>query len=245
MEEALGEAARHVFAIETGLSSDPSMNWRVSALDKLALVSFSDAHSPSRLGREACAFDLPEPSYPALIEALRGRDPNRFLFTVEFFPEEGKYHYDGHRACATALSPAEAEAHGRRCPVCHRPVTVGVMHRVEDLADRATGSRPAGAIPYRSVVPLQEILAQALGQGVDTKAVEEEYARLVDRFGSELAILLDLPLEDLAPVTSPRVVEAIAKVRAGDLAIRPGYDGLYGKIRIPLDDGRHELPLFP
>jgi len=245
MEEALGEAARHVFAIETGLSSDPPMNWRVSSLDRLALVSFSDAHSPGRLGREACAFDLPEPSYPALIEAIRGRDPNRFLFTVEFFPEEGKYHYDGHRACTTALSPAEAEAHGRRCPVCHRPVTVGVMHRVEDLADRAPGSRPAGAIPYRSVVPLQEILAQALGQGVDTKAVEEEYARLVDRFGSEFAILLDLPLADLEQGTPARVVQAIAKVRAGELAIRPGYDGLYGKIRIPLEDAHHELPLFP
>ncbi|MFH1609500.1 MAG: endonuclease Q family protein [Candidatus Bipolaricaulota bacterium] len=245
VEEALGEAAEHVFAIETGLSSDPPMNWRVSSLDELALVSFSDAHSPSRLGREACAFDLPEPSYPALIETIRSRDPKRFLFTVEFFPEEGKYHYDGHRACATALSPAETEAHGRRCPVCRRPVTVGVMHRVEDLADRVPGSRPAGAIPYRSLVPLAEILAQVMGQGPDTKGVQDEYQRLVAHFGSELRILLDLPLAELATAAPPKVVAALGKVRAGELAIRPGYDGLYGEIRIPFEEGPDKLPLFP
>jgi len=236
IEEALGEARRHVFAIETGLSSDPPMNWRVSSLDKLALVSFSDAHSPSRLGREACAFDLPEPSYPALIETIRSRDPNRFLFTVEFFAEEGKYHHDGHRACGIALSPAETHSRQGRCPTCGRPVTVGVLHRVEELADRPSGYKPREAIPYRSLVPFVEILAQALGQGANTKGVEAEYDRLVDRFGSELAILQDLPLADLRQGASARIVQAIAKARAGEVTIRPGHDGQYGEVRIPLDD---------
>lgn len=236
LDEGLGEAARHVFAIETGLSSDPPMNWRLSALDRLSLVSFSDAHSPSRLGREACAFDLPEPSYPALVEAIRAKDRGRFLGTIEFFPEEGKYHYDGHRACGVVLSPAEARAHGGRCPVCGRPVTVGVMHRVEELADRPPGFRPPGAIPYRSVVPLQEVLAQVIGQGPDTKGVQDAYQRLVARFESELRILLDLPLTELAAGAPPLVVQAIAKMRAGKLAIRPGYDGVYGEVRILLDE---------
>lgn len=244
LEEALGAAAVHVFTLETGLSSDPAMNWRVSGLDRLALVSFSDAHSPSRLGREACVFDLPEPSYSALVSALRERDPRRFLYTVEFYPEEGKYHYDGHRACGVALAPTETAAHRGTCPVCNRPVTVGVLHRVEELADRPPGVRPEGAIPYRSLVPLPEILAQVLGRGPETKGVQAEYSRLVERFGGELMILLDLPLEDLSAGASPRVVEAIAKVRAGDLAIRPGYDGQYGEIRIPLKEEHRESSLF-
>lgn len=244
LEQALGTATKHVFALETGLSSDPPMNWRVSALDRLALVSFSDAHSPSRLGREACVFDLPEPSYAALVAALRERDPRRFLYTIEFFPEEGKYHYDGHRACGVAFSPPETAAHHGRCPVCGRPVTVGVMHRVEEFADRPVGAQPQGTIPYRSLVPLAEILGQALGKGPQTKAVQTEYSRLVARFGNELAILLDVLPEDLAPGTSPRVAEAIAKVRAGDLAIRPGYDGQYGEIRIPLKEEHRESALF-
>ncbi len=244
LEEALGAAAVHVFALETGLSSDPPMNWRVSALDRYALVSFSDAHSPSRLGREAALFDLPELSYPALVAALREKNPQRFLGTIEFFPEKGKYHYDGHRACGVSLSPPESTAHGRVCPKCGRPVTVGVLHRVEELADRPPGVRPEGAIPYRSLVPLPEILAQVLGRGPATKGVQAEYSRLVERFGSELTILLDLSREDLAPTTSPRVVEAIAKVRAGDLAIRPGYDGQFGEIRISLKEERRESSLF-
>lgn len=243
MEEALGAGAQHVFALETGLSSDPPMNWRVSALDELALVSSSDAHSPSRIGREACVFDLPEPSYATLVAALRDRDPRRFRSTIEFFPEEGKYHHDGHRACGVAFSPRETAAHHGRCPACGRPVTIGVLHRVEELADRPTGSQPRAAIPHRSTVPLAEILAQVLGAGPETKAVQAECTRLAARFGSELAVLLDLPLEDLAPATSPRVVEAIAQVRVGNLVLRPGYDGQYGEIRIPLKEEHRESSL--
>lgn len=244
LDEAVGGAAKDVLAIETGLSSDPPMNWRVSALDRLALVSFSDAHSPTRLGREACVVDLPEVSYSALVAALRRRDRERFLFTIEFFPEEGKYHYDGHRACGVALSPAQAAAHRGLCPACGRPVTVGVMHRVEDLADRPPGYRPPDAIPYRSLVPLAEILGQALGQKAASKAVSAEYDCLVNQFGSELAILVDLPLGELAGRAPGRVVEAIARVRAGDLRIKPGYDGQYGEIVIPLAEEHHESTLF-
>ncbi|MBC7220550.1 DNA helicase UvrD [Candidatus Bipolaricaulota bacterium] len=244
LDEALGPAARHVFAIETGLSSDPPMNWRVSALDRVALVSFSDAHSPPRLGREATAFDLPEISYRSLLSAIRDRDRERFLFTIEFFPEEGKYHFDGHRACGVSLAPAETRTHHGRCPVCGRPVTVGVLHRVEELADRPLGHRPPTAIPYCSLVPLAEILAQALDQGVNTKGVEAEYDRLVHRFGSEFRILLDLPEEELRRGVPPRVAEAIAKVRAGELEIEPGYDGQYGTIHIPFPTEGQELPLF-
>lgn len=242
LDEALGKRAGDVFAIETGLSSDPPMNWRVSALDRVALVSFSDAHSPSRLGREACALELPEVSYLALVEALRLR--KGLLFTIEFFPEEGKYHFDGHRACGISLPPAATRAHRGRCPVCGRPVTVGVLHRVEELADRPPGHRPPAAAPYRSLVPLAEILAQALGQGVNTKGVEAEYDQLVSKFGSELAILLDLPEEELRRGAPPRIAEAIAKVRTGELEIQPGYDGQYGTIHIPLPDEGGERPLF-
>ncbi|MGC9529092.1 MAG: endonuclease Q family protein [Candidatus Bipolaricaulaceae bacterium] len=239
LEEGLGEGAPWVFALETGLSSDPPMNWRLSALDRLSLVSFSDAHSPARLGREACAFQLPEVSFPALVSAIADRDPGRFLGTIEFFPQEGKYHYDGHRACGVVLSPEEARRLGGRCPVCGRPVTCGVLHRVEELADRPQGFRPPQAIPYCSLVPLEEIIAQALGRGRDTKGVREEYLRLVTHFGSELRILLDLPEEELAWGTPPRILQGIRQVRAGAVTVLPGYDGAYGAVKLSFaEDGR-------
>jgi len=246
LEEAFGEDVGEIFAIETGLSSDPPMNWRLSALDRVALVSFSDAHSPAKLGREACAFDLPELGYRELVAAIRERDPGRFLFTVEFFPEEGKYHYDGHRACNVVLPPRESRARGNRCPVCGRPLTVGVLHRVEALADRPEGFRPEGAIPYRSLVPLEEIIAQALGASPGTKRVFEEYRGLVERFGGEFALLLDLPEEEIEREIPGRIGRAILKVRRGELEIRPGYDGVYGEIRIPLEEegGPDQLSLF-
>lgn len=234
LEECFGRHTERIFAIETGLSSDPAMNGRVSSLDRIALVSFSDAHSPSRLGREATLFELPEPSYDGIVAALKARDPARFLGTVEFFPEEGKYHYDGHRACGVVLSPREAIARGNLCPSCGKPLTIGVMHRVEELADRPEGEGPPARIPYRRLVPLDEIIAQALGTGPDTKGVLEEYERLVHNYGSEFRILLDLPAEDLARHTPPQILEGIRKVRAGELKIEPGYDGVFGKVTIPL-----------
>jgi uncharacterized protein (TIGR00375 family) len=235
--------APEVFAIETGLSSDPPMNWRLSALDRVSLVSFSDAHSPTRLGREACVFDLPELSYSALLSAIKEKDPRRFLFTVEFFPEEGKYHYDGHRACGVVFSPEETRRHGGKCPVCGKPLTVGVMHRVEELADRPPGARPEGAIPYRSLVPLQEIIAQVLGQEPETRGVVSQYLKVVQRFGSEFSVLLDIPAAEVEQ-EFPRLGQALEKVRHGELRIRPGYDGVYGEIKIDLGEEPRELSLF-
>ncbi len=243
LEEALGSGRSEVFAIETGLSSDPPMNWRLSALDEVTLVSFSDAHSPIRLGREACVFEVPELSYAELAETLHIRDSRKFLFTVEFFPEEGKYHYDGHRTCGVVFSPEETRKHGERCPVCGKPLTVGVMHRVEELADRPPGARPPGAIPYRSLVPLQEIIAQVLEQDPDTRGVLTQYLKVVQHFGSEFAVLLDIPAPEVER-EFPGLGRALEKVRKGDLRIRPGYDGVYGEIKIDLGEMPRELPLF-
>ncbi len=235
LEECFGEHTERIFAIETGLSSDPAMNWRLSCLDEIALVSNSDAHSPAKLGREVTLFDLPTPSYDGIVVAMKERDPSRFLGTIEFFPQEGKYHYDGHRACGIVLAPREAMAKGNRCPICGKPLTIGVMHRVEELADRPEGEGSTGRVTYRSLVPLAEVIAQAIGFQPGTKSVTQEYERLIGHFGSEFRILLDLQEDELRKATSPRLLQAIGKVRAGELDIEPGYDGVYGKVTIPLD----------
>jgi len=231
LEECFGAQTRHIAAVETGLSSDPPMNWRLGQLDRVVLISNSDAHSPAKLGREANVFEA-EPDYYELIRVLREKDTRKFLYTIEFFPEEGKYHYDGHRACHTRMTPREAAAAGNRCPVCGRPVTVGVMHRVEDLADRAEGFVPPGAVPYRNLIPLEEIIAEAMGAQVGTGAVREEYFKLCARLGSEFAVLLDVPLEELARHTTARIADGVRRVREGRVEIKPGYDGTYGEIRI-------------
>ncbi len=231
LEECFEEQTKHISCIETGLSSDPQMNWRWSALDKIALISNSDAHSPNRIGREANVFDC-EMSFKEIIKAIKTKDKNKFLFTIEFFPEEGKYHYDGHRNCGILFSPAESRKNKNICPVCGRKLTVGVMHRVESLADRPEGFTPEGVIPYKHLIPLQEIIAEALNQGVDTKGVQNEYLRLVSIFGSEFRLLLDLPLEELEKSTPPKILEGIKRVRNEDLHITPGHDGVYGKIQI-------------
>lgn len=232
LSECFGRYTERIFAIETGLSSDPAMNQRISSLDSIALISSSDAHSPRKLGREATLFDLPEPSYDGIITAMKERDPARLLGTIEFYPQEGKYHYDGHRACKTVLSPREAMANQNLCPVCGKPLTIGVLHRVEELADREEGTIPPSAIPHRSLVPLEEIIAQALGIGPNTKGVAREYERAIACFGNEFRILLDLPEEELHTGLPPRTVRGILKVRVGDLQIEPGYDGVYGKISL-------------
>ncbi len=232
LTECFGGQAKHVACVETGLSSDPPMNWRLRQLDRVMLMSNSDAHSPAKLGREANVFEMPEPDYYEIMRILREKDTSRFLYTTEFFPEEGKYHYDGHRNCNTRLTPKETKAAGSRCPVCRRPVTVGVMHRVEDLADREEGYVPEGAVPYRNLIPLEEIIAEAKGAQVGTGAVREEYFRLCARLGSEFAVLLDVPIEELAAHTTPRITEGIRRVREGQVQIKPGYDGVYGEIHI-------------
>jgi len=231
LEECYGEAASAIFAIETGLSSDPAMNWRWSALDRIALISNSDAHSASRIAREANVFET-EMSYAAVLDAIRGKDPSRFLFTVEFFPEEGKYHYDGHRGCKVLWEPAETRKHGSRCSGCGKPVTVGVMHRVESLADRPKGYTPPRAIPGKHLVPLAEIIGEALGIGAASAGVEAEWRKLIDAGGNELAVLMELSEAELARFTPPKIVEGIRRMRAGQVSIIPGYDGVYGKVSL-------------
>jgi len=240
LAECFGDQLKHIAAVETGLSSDPPMNWRLSELDRVMLVSNSDAHSPAKLGREANVFEA-ELDYNTLVNILREKDTSKFLYTVEFFPEEGKYHYDGHRNCNVRLKPIEAKAVGNRCPQCQRPVTVGVLHRVEDLADREEGYVPVGAVPYRNLIPLEEIIAAAMGAQVGTGGVREEYFKLCAQFDSEFSVLLDVPLGDLAHATLPKIVEGLRRVREGQVMIRPGYDGTYGEIQIFGDD-RTETP---
>jgi len=235
LEECFGAYTKRIFAIETGLSSDPPMNRRLSALDHLALISNSDAHSPSKLGREATLFDLPEPSYTSVIEAMKTRDPSRFLGTIEFYPQEGKYHYDGHRKCGVVLSPREAMKLNNICPVCGKPLTIGVLHRVEALADRADGSASVVRPPYTSLVPLEEIISQVLRVGVKTKTVSREYTRLVEKFGNEFSILLDLPQKEMEGRVPEPILRGIMAVRSGDVEIVPGYDGVYGQVHIPTD----------
>jgi len=236
IEECFGEYSKYIYAIETGLSSDPEMNWRLSALDKITLISCSDAHSPSKIGREANVFDT-ELSYPAIIEAIKSKNPQKFLYTIEFFPQEGKYHYDGHRLCGISLSPQESKKSGNICPNCGRPLTIGVLNRVEELADRpafdkSSAGKPEGAIPFKSLVPLEEIIADALGVMPGTKQVEVEYRNLIDKFGTEFNILIDISREELERATLPEIAEGIVRVREGKVFIEPGYDGVYGKIRI-------------
>ena len=197
LEECFGEESKYIRAIETGLSSDPEMNWRLSALDPITLISNSDAHSPSRIGREANVF-AGEPNGQEILDAIRQKDRSKFLFTIEFYPAEGKYHYDGHRACGIVFSPAETKRNNYLCPVCKKKLTVGVMHRVESLADRDAGAMPPGGIPSVHLVPLEEIIAAALEQGVNTAAVEREYQRMISQGESEFNILLDLLPSDLA-----------------------------------------------
>ncbi|HHV62799.1 MAG TPA: hypothetical protein GXX51_09200 [Firmicutes bacterium] len=231
IDECYGDLVEHIYTVETGLSSDPPMNWRLSALDRFALTSNSDAHSPRKLAREANIFDT-ELSFTAIREALRRRDPDRFIGTIEFFPEEGKYHYDGHRACGVRWKPSETRAAGGVCPVCGRKVTVGVLHRVEELADRPEGAKPPAARRFESLVPLSEIIASALGVGESTKKVQTRYYALLRELGPELSILRHVSIDDLARVAGPEVAEAVRRVRAGEISITPGFDGEYGKIEV-------------
>ncbi|MBU0502533.1 MAG: endonuclease Q family protein [Candidatus Margulisbacteria bacterium] len=231
IEECFGKYTKMIFAIETGLSSDPAMNWRLSMLDNVSLISCSDAHSPAKLGREVCVFDT-ELSYNAMFSAIRHKDPAKFLFTVEFFPEEGKYHYDGHRNCKIRWEPKETKAKNKLCSVCQRPVTVGVMHRVDDLADRDDGFKPKQAIPYKSLIPLQEIIAEAKGRGVNTKTVQSEYMKVVEWGRSEFRVLLEISEDELRNNLDPKVAEGIIKVRQGEVNIAPGYDGEFGTIKL-------------
>ena len=230
IDDCYGDLAPHIFAVETGLSSDPPMNWRVSSLDRFRLVSNSDAHSPEKLGREVCVFDT-ELDYFALREALEtGRG---YEGTLEFFPEEGKYHLDGHRNCHVRLSPGETRKHEGLCPACGKPLTVGVMHRVEDLADRPEEAvPPETAGTMQSLVPLPEILSEIHQVGAKSKRVAQHYEHLLGQLGPELQLLNTLPLDDIAPAASSLVTEAVSRLRRQEVIRHAGYDGVYGRIRL-------------
>lgn len=239
LDECFGDMAAHVHAIESGLSSDPSMNWRVPDLDGRTIVSFSDAHSAPRIGRELTVFSG-EPGYDALTAALRAGGVE---WTAEFYPEEGKYHYDGHRKCGVRQHPAVTRERGERCPACRRPLTLGVLHRMESLADRpseelvrseggalrdAAGARP----PFRRLVPLEEIVAEAVGRRTGAKAVRSVYFDLVERVGPELDILASADASAIEAVAGERVAEGVMRARLGRVTVSPGFDGEYGRVRL-------------
>ncbi len=229
IDECFEDLTPHIYAIETGLSSDPLMNRRLSRLDHITLISNSDAHSPAKIGREANIFET-EISFTAMINSLKTGEG--FAGTTEFYPEEGKYHYDGHRACDVCLPPAETIVRKGLCPVCGRRLTIGVMHRIEELADRDEGFRPKGTPPFYSLVPLSEIIAETRKVGVNSKAVQKEYFTLINDLGNEFTILMDIETDKIASAGFTLLADAIKKMRSGDISISPGYDGEYGKISL-------------
>ena len=231
IEDCFEEQAKNIFALETGLSSDPAMNWRLSALDKYSLISNSDCHSPQKIGREANVFDC-EMSYFEIRDVLKTKDKKRFLYTIEFFPEEGKYHYDGHRNCKVRLSPQQTKANKGLCPECGKAVTVGVTNRVEVLADRPEGFIPDNAIPFKNLIPLEEIIAEALEVGRTSKRVAAAYDQAIKTLGKEFDILMHKTEKELLFALPPRIAEGILKVRRAECIIKPGYDGEYGIISI-------------
>ncbi len=249
VEECYEDMTKHIHALETGLSSDPPMNWRLSALDKYVLVSNSDSHSfwPWRIGREANVFELERITYHEIVDAIRTKDKNRFKFTIEVNPAYGKYHWSGHRKCGVSLPPKEAIKLGNICPVCRRRLTKGVEQRVEELADRPEGFKPENAIGFMHLLPLSEIIASVLGyESPSVRKVWEVYNSLIARFGNEYSVLIDASFEELCKVAQPKIAEAIVRVREGRVKVVPGYDGVYGQIIFFEEERRaEEKPKVP
>ncbi|MBI2657466.1 DNA helicase UvrD [Candidatus Woesearchaeota archaeon] len=233
VEECFKEQSKHIHAIETGLSSDPAMNWRLSKLDKYTLLSSSDAHSfwPWRIGREANVFDIGW-SYDGLLSAIRKR--KGFTETIEMWPHEGKYHYTGHRSCNVCLSPKESLKLSNICPKCRSPLTVGVAQRVEMLADREEGFVPTNAVPFRNIISLSEVIAGTTGNAVSSRKVWGEYYKLVNEFGNEFNVLLEAEENNLKKITTEKIAENIIRNRNQKIPFKPGYDGVYG---VPVFDG--------
>ncbi len=263
IKESFEDLSSFIFGIETGLSSDPEMNWQIAELKNRTILSFSDAHSPAKMGREATIFDLTEPSFKALKQAIMQKSlkkfatANRIVYTVEFYPEEGKYHFSGHRNCSISFGPDEIKEKGTVCPVCHKKLTEGVLYRVMQLALNRSGSgladpslehvtetktnqyglkwytdRAKHHRPYVKLVPLLEIIAEAMESTVASQKVKTAFYTLTQSVGSELDILLKTPIDEIAKVADPRIAQGISKVRNGDIVIQPGYDGEYGKVKI-------------
>ena len=229
VDECFGDLSSHIHAVETGLSSDPPMNWRVSMLDRFQLISNSDAHSPAKLGREATLLDI-DWSY----EGLRGaiQNGNGLSGTIEFFPEEGKYHMDGHRKCNLCLTPMETETYQGKCPVCGRKITIGVSHRIEQLADRAEGFVKEGANGFESLVPLPEVISACVGVSSRSKKVQKEYEQMLRMIGPEFEILRTVPLEEIRQKSGFLIAEGIERLRNGEVERIPGFDGEYGTIKL-------------
>jgi len=231
VEECFEDLSPYIFAVETGLSSDPAMNWRVSSLDGLTLISNSDAHSPLKLGREANIFNT-ELSYSSIKKTIKNGDPESFLGTYEFYPEEGKYHIDGHRKCHVSFWPEQTRKHGGKCPVCGKPLTLGVLYRVEELSDRPGGEKPEKSSPFFNIIPLTEILSDVLEVGSGSKKVMRNYMALLEKLGPEFEILNNKNKEKINSVGGPLLGEAISKMRHNKISLLPGYDGEFGKIKI-------------
>ncbi len=249
VEDCYQDMTKHIHALETGLSSDPAMNWRLSGLDKYALVSNSDCHSfwPWRIGREANVFDLPDFSYDNVISAISDNDPERFKFTIETDPAYGKYHWTGHRNCKISLAPAEAIKFGNVCPVCRRKLTKGVEQRVEELADRPADYKRADAPGFKRLLPLSEIIAAVIGtDSPATQAVWKVYNSLIEKFGDEYSVLIDAPLDAMLQVVDAPFGQAVVKVRDGTAKVTPGYDGVYGQLvlggDVPVVKPKPKLP---
>jgi len=237
IEECFGDLTSKIYAIETGLSSDPEMNWRLSALDNITLISNSDAHSMQNLGREANVFEIDgDITYDEICDIIKTKDKKRFPKTLEFYPEEGKYHFDGHANCKLVVNPFEEKYVDGRCPICRRPMTIGVASQVAKLADRKTSKQLKNFPDSQHLVPLREIIANSFGVGVQSKKVNAEYDRLINEFGSEFHILLDLDEKYLTDNFPERIAQGIINVKNNDLTIDPGYDGIYGKVHIFRDE---------
>ena len=232
VEACFEDLAPHIHALETGLSSDPEMNWSCSKLDRYALVSNSDAHSGPKMGREANVFDLAETSYEAIVEAITSRDTRKFLYTIEFFPEEGMYHYDGHRLCNVSFAPAETKSRGELCPACKKPLTIGVLHRVDNLRDRELGARSKNAVPFKKIVPLPEIIADFFMTAPSSKKVMELYFDIIHAGHTEFRVLLDMTRDELNNIMPEPLSDGILRVRSGDVRVVPGYDGKYGIVSV-------------
>ena len=233
IQECFGNYSKYIYSLETGLSANPPMLWRMADGRRRTLISNSDAHSPKKLGREATVFEGDKLSYDNIAGAIKGdKGKLKLLSTIEFYPQEGKYYYDGHRNCDISLSPSESDRYNNVCPVCQKLLTIGVLNRAEQLSDKPEGFKPPKPVPFKSLIPLQELIADVLGVGPNTKKVKKEYDNLIEKIGPEFKILLEVPSFDLKAASSQEIAKAIVDAREGRINIEPGFDGVFGKISI-------------
>ena len=230
IEECFEDYTKYIYAIESGLSADPAMIWRIPDGRRVAILSNSDAHSVEKIGREANVFDT-NLDYYSILKAIKEKNPKEFLNTIEFYPQEGKYYNDGDRICNISLDPKESFEYGELCPVCGKKLIIGVLNRVQKLADRNVGFVPEKAIPFKNIIPLKEIIAEAFGVGVVSKKVKAEYEKIIEHF-SEFDVLLETSIEDIKKIADPQVAEGIFRSRKGEVNIQPGFDGVFGKVKI-------------